>query len=389
MVTVSQTVSMRRTWDIFCSVVDNFGDIGVCWRLARRLSVGLGQQVRLWVDDLASFQRLVSAVDVLQAVQHIDGVEVRHWREPFPDIAPAEIVVEGFGVRLPDRFTEAMAATRPSPVWINLEYLSAEPWVDGHHGLPSPHPRLPLTKYFFFPGFSADTGGVIIEGDLLAARDAFQCDAAVARRFRRQIGIEDGEKARTWISLFCYHAGALPSLVEAWAADAHGVGCVVAEGYARAQIEKIAGQPLVQGSTVRIGQLSLHAMPFLPLDDYDRLLWSCDLNFVRGEDSFVRAQLAARPLIWQAYPQEAETHLVKSAAFRDRYVQTMAPADATAYGALFDAWNRHGGDCGATWAEFARRLPAFRAHSGAWAATVAGNGDLAVNLAKFCEDRLE
>ena len=28
---------MRVTWDIFCSVVDNFGDIGVTWRLARQL----------------------------------------------------------------------------------------------------------------------------------------------------------------------------------------------------------------------------------------------------------------------------------------------------------------------------------------------------------------
>ena len=49
-----EPIPVRRTWDIFCSVVDNFGDIGVCWRLARRLSAGLGQQVRLWVDDLAA-----------------------------------------------------------------------------------------------------------------------------------------------------------------------------------------------------------------------------------------------------------------------------------------------------------------------------------------------
>ncbi|WP_187492385.1 elongation factor P maturation arginine rhamnosyltransferase EarP, partial [Pantoea agglomerans] len=26
---------MKVTWDIFCTVVDNYGDIGVTWRLAR------------------------------------------------------------------------------------------------------------------------------------------------------------------------------------------------------------------------------------------------------------------------------------------------------------------------------------------------------------------
>jgi hypothetical protein len=26
--------AMQLHWDIFCRVIDNFGDIGVCWRLA-------------------------------------------------------------------------------------------------------------------------------------------------------------------------------------------------------------------------------------------------------------------------------------------------------------------------------------------------------------------
>ena len=46
------------SWDIFCTVVDNYGDIGVCWRLARQLAAEHGFAVRLWVDDLASFARL-------------------------------------------------------------------------------------------------------------------------------------------------------------------------------------------------------------------------------------------------------------------------------------------------------------------------------------------
>ena len=380
---------MRRSWDIFCSVVDNFGDIGVCWRLARRLAAGLGQQVRLWVDDLASFKHLMAAVDVSLATQVIENVEVRHWREPFPDVAPAQIVVEGFGVRLPERFIEAMAKMSPAPVWINLEYLSAEAWVDEHHGCPSPHPRLALTKYFFFPGFSRATGGVLIEDCLFADRNALQSDPGGARRLRSDIGVSAGNDERTWISLFCYESAALPSLIRAWVADARGIACIVADGFARTQIERIAGRPLRQGAPVEIGNLSLHAIPFLNLEQYDRLLWSCDLNFVRGEDSFVRAQLAARPLIWQAYRQEDSAHLVKTAAFRERYVQALSAADAGSYAALFDAWNRQDHDCGTLWPEFARRLPAFRANAAQWAAKLAENGDLAANLVRFCEDRLE
>ncbi len=379
----------RRSWDIFCSVVDNFGDIGVCWRLARRLSHGLGQNVRLWVDDLGSFKRLRPEVDVAMSAQKVGAVDVRHWTSQFPDVGPAQIVVEGFGVRLPDAYLEAMAALRPAPVWINLEYLSAEPWVDEHHGLPSPHPRLPLTKYFFFPGFTRATGGVLIEDGLLDARNAFQADAEAMTRFRRSIGLAGAGAHARWVSLFCYENAALPALVAAWAADAHGIQCIVPEGYALAQVEKIVARKIAVGTSADIGRLTVHAIPFLDLDQYDRLLWSCDLNFVRGEESFVRAQLAARPLIWQAYPQDADAHLDKSAAFLTRYMDVLNEADREAGAALFDGWNRQSINGGAVWPAFAGRLGAFSANAVRWADKIAENGDLAVNLAKFCEDQLE
>ncbi len=380
---------MPRSWDIFCSVVDNFGDIGVCWRLARRLSPGLGQNVRLWIDDLRSFQRLCAQVDVAKPVQRVGDVEVRHWPAAFPEITPADIVVEGFGVRLPDNFIAAMAARRPPPVWINLEYLSAEAWVDEHHGLPSPHPRLPLTKHFFFPGFTRSTGGVLIEDGLIEARRAFQSSADTAPAFRRAIGIHGDAGGSLWMSLFCYENAALPGLIAAWAADPKGVNCIVPAGHALSQIERIAGRRIALGTRAALGRLCLHAMPFLDFDQYDRLLWSCDLNFVRGEDSFVRAQLAARPLIWQAYPQDEEAHLRKTAAFAARYTHAMAASEANACGRLFDGWNRQTVDCGAAWPDYRNCLEKFAANALDWAGQVAENGDLAANLAKFCEDRLE
>lgn len=380
---------VQRHWDIFCSVVDNFGDIGVCWRLARRLSSGLGQPVRLWVDDLRSFQRLCNAVDPVQLTQTVEGVEIRHWRAQFSEVAPADIVIEAFGVKLPDAFVKAMLVQHPAPVWINLEYLSAEAWVDAHHGLPSPHPRLPLTKYFFFPGFTAATGGVLIEDGLFAVRDAFQADSGAQQAFRRMIGVRPGEPDATWVSLFCYENAALPALVSAWAADTRGVNCIVPEGYALAQLARLAGQAITPGSCAQIGHLRIHAIAFLELDQYDRLLWSCDLNFVRGEESFVRAQLAARPMIWQAYPQDAHAHLEKTAAFRQRYCKQLRSADAQVYGDLFDAWNRQSADCGAYWPALRSRFAPLAAHAADWARQLGEIGDLAANLARFCEDRLK
>jgi uncharacterized repeat protein (TIGR03837 family) len=379
----------QRSWDIFCSVVDNFGDIGVCWRLARRLVSGLEHTVRLWVDDLASFHRLCPQIELAMPLQIIGGVEVRQWPQDFPDVTPADIVVEGFGARLPARFLDAMVARGPAPVWINLEYLSAESWVDSHHGLPSPHPRLPLTKHFYFPGFTAATGGVLIEDGLAAARSAFQSNRRAQIDFRRSIGIDAPDRDGRWLSLFCYENAALPGLVAAWAADRCGINCAVPAGYALAQIETIAGRTLAPGSSVAIGNLRVFALPFLAADRYDRLLWAGDLNFVRGEDSFVRAQLAARPLVWQAYPQDDDAHLAKAAAFWTRYAAGLEVTAASPYERLFADWNRQSKACGDHWAAIADGTAAMQANALAWAARLAENGDLAVNLAKFCEDRLE
>ena len=380
---------MARTWDIFCSVVDNFGDIGVCWRLARQLSSELGQSVRLWVDDLASFHRLCRGVDSARASQRVGGVEIRHWSVPFPRIEPADIVIEGFGVRLPDACIEAMAARQPQPVWINLEYLSAESWVEGCHGLPSPQPGLPLVKHFFFPGFTSATGGLLMESGLAQARDAFQSDPAARAAFRRSLGLAPPDGAALWVSLFCYDNTALPALVEAWVADALPVVCIVPASKVLAQLTHITGQTIAAGTGIELGSLSIQAIPFLELDHYDRLLWACDVNFVRGEDSFVRAQLAARPLVWQAYPQEEGAHLRKTSAFLERYARALGSDVGPVYCALTEAWNREAADVGRGWTALRSHRQALADHARGWAGQLADGGNLAIRLAEFCENRLK
>ena len=176
-------------WDIFCSVVDNLGDIGVCWRTSRQLAAEHAADVRLWVDDLVTFRHLAPSLDVNAMVQRLGDIEIRAWKTPFRPVEPADIVVETFGCELPAAYVDAMAKRARAPVWINLEYLSAETWVDGCHGLPSPHPQWPLIKYFFFPGFTANTGGVLIERGLTQRRQTFQRDVAATREFLGGLGV--------------------------------------------------------------------------------------------------------------------------------------------------------------------------------------------------------
>ncbi len=147
---------MVHTWDIFCSVVDNFGDVGVCWRLARALAGERGQKVRLWVDDLASLQRLCHTIDADNAAQRVAGVEIRRWQSagkaPWPAVEVADIVIEGFGVRLPPDYIEAMAAARggrsgSSGIPVRRRLGGIAPWPAVAAARPAAH------QVFFLSGF--------------------------------------------------------------------------------------------------------------------------------------------------------------------------------------------------------------------------------------------
>ena len=398
--------AMPRSWDIFCAVVDNFGDIGVCWRLARQLAGEQGAAVRLWVDNLASFQTLCPELDCRLSVQTLRGVEIRHWSSPFsmavpnvPDVPmmPGEVVVEGFGCRLPESFLAAMVARTPQPVWINLEYLSAEDWVESHHGLASPHPQLPLVKYFFFPGFTERSGGLLAEQGLAQRREAFQRDAAAITAFRASIGVAPAAQGTLLTSLFCYEDAALPELLDTWISGGAAIECLVPAG---ATLQRVAshlgltlhGSKSRPGEAWHKGKLRLQPIPFLDQDGYDRLLWASDINFVRGEDSFVRAQHAARLLVWQAYPQDARVHLVKLEAFMDRYCQGMDSALAAPLRQFCTAWNQPAEgkpDWAGLWQSVLSAKPAWQASAQAWAAALGTAPTLADNLALFCQSKLK
>ncbi len=420
-----------RSWDIFCTVIDNFGDIGVCWRLARQLAQEHGHAVRLWVDDLASFARLAPAIDPAADRQRLAGVEVRRWvagsdeglggpvgesggqtagetvgesagelagksaGESMGDIAPHDAVIEAFACELPPAFVARMAQAQRKPVWVNLEYLSAEPWVREHHGMASPHPRLPLVKYFFFPGFEPGTGGVLRESLLGMQRRSFTDSPAAQARLWHRLGVTPIDGARR-VSLFAYPNPALPALLAHWRDGDEPVQCLMPSGPAAQQAFAWAGTDAAAaaspGAACTLGRLHLQQVPFLPQEQFDELLWACDVNFVRGEDSFVRAQWAARPFVWHIYPQADDAHRVKLDAFLALYRQQIGePAHAEAMTRFWHVWNGAAApeDVAAAWDGRRDALPGVARTAQRWQHSLAALGDLAANLVAFCESRVK
>ncbi|HJW04290.1 MAG TPA: elongation factor P maturation arginine rhamnosyltransferase EarP [Azospira sp.] len=384
------TSPTRLSWDIFCTVVDNFGDIGVCWRLARQLVRDQGQAVRLWVDNLASFRRICPEVDPTLSEQEVGGVRIGLWADPFPEVPPAQVVIEAFACRLPANYLATMATQEVRPVWINLEYLSAEPWVAGCHGMASPHPTLPLVQYFYFPGFTVDTGGLLREADLISRRREFLTHPERRLAFLSDLGVRPAP-AEVLVSLFCYDHQPISGLLDAWAEGSESMFCLVPEGPALAEISTWSKGILNRvGDSYSRGQLRLQVIPFLRQENYDPLLWCCDLNFVRGEDSFVRAQWAAHPLVWQIYPQEDEAHQIKLEAFLALYAATLPSAVQSHISAFWKAWNT-GGTSQAfqqAWLAYWQHRQLFADHARYWAEHLESQTDLAAGLVQFCLNKL-
>lgn len=372
-------LARRQRWDLFCSVVDNFGDIGVCWRLSRQLAAEYGVEMRLWVDNLEAFATLCSEVRIDTSVQLIGPIEVRRWPVEFPDVDVADVVIEAFACQLPASYIAAMEQSPSPPIWINLEYLSAESWVEECHLLPSPQPGSHLTKTFFFPGFTPKTGGLLRERGLLR-RIASQPNG-VDPELRRILGIDSvNRSAELWISLFCYENPCLVELVQVLVDSPGPVRLLAFPGPAIQQLEVWLQATLQVFEPVSRGSLTIQVLPFLSAVDFDSCLRECDVNFVRGEDSFLRAQWVQKPFVWQIYPQADDAHLVKLDAFLARYLSGFEYSDVIRR--LWLAWNRSG-PIRQPWNEFLAILPEVRRHGKEWADQLDQMTDLANNLVCF------
>lgn len=378
---------MRHHWDIFCTVIDNFGDIGVCWRLSRQLTCEYGQLVRLWVDNLHRFSCLEPTVNDELRCQVIHGIEVWHWRkssEEFEQIEPAEIVIEAFACELPENYLRKMLQRNIQTVWINLEYLSAEPWVKSYHAIPSPHPRLGLIKTCFFPGFESDTGGLIREKDYELQQTNCNKQATL-----QQLEIPFGRYDTIRISLFCYDSAPVESLIELLSELRVPILLIIPQGKVAQRIIALFGYSQYEAEMhMQLQQLTVLVIPFLEQAGYDRLLWSCDINFVRGEDSFVRAQYAVKPFIWNIYSQAEQAHWQKLDAFLDLYTTSMPLQMKSTVQELWHSWNGQGLMNKNVLLKFLSLVKPLEQHNKAWFEQLEKQNDLVSNLVQFVENQL-
>jgi uncharacterized repeat protein (TIGR03837 family) len=372
-------------WDIFCQIVDNYGDAGVCWRLARALSRLSSSSVNNVECDDSRIRLFCDDLNVLNVIAHGDavrhgaslGIEVLPWsaaESPAVLASVGDVVVEAFACHLPKPYIEAMVQktsqkTSPKPpIWINLEYLTAEAWADDMHLMPSPQNN-GLNKYFYFPGFTPKTGGVLLGDWDEVTSNSLNIPQSLSSAF------ESCRPKSKKISVFHYKQAPLDNWLDSvnQAALAHGE--MVDVFLCADQNVSAATQTSfsLADSAVKLIQL-----PFIPQEDYDYLLSVCDINLVRGEDSFVRAQWASKPFIWDIYPQSDLAHEVKLNAFLERYFEGVS-AEFRAIGISAMKW----GPASDWWSH----LSSWTSHSEAWRQKLMGLGHLEGKILDFVKSQ--
>lgn len=308
--------------DVFCKIVDNYGDIGVCWRLSQLLAKQHGLTVRLFIDDFNTACHIIPGLSAQSSTQRIDHITVSPWPETVSTLP--DIVIENFSCGLPEGYAGQIAqqqSTDQPMHCFNLEYLSAEAWVADYHLMPSTHPQLGYQKTFYYPGFSQQAGGLLREDDLSARQQSWQTPAA-ATAFWQALGLStQATQDCLKLSLFCYPQADYLGLITALQQHKQNITLLVPVRPTSDSAKQLDQQfDFDTHGQCQLGQLTIQKLPFLSQTQYDQLLYLCDLNFVRGEDSWVRAIWSGKPFIWQPYMQAEALHIKKLNAFLTEYL---------------------------------------------------------------------
>jgi uncharacterized repeat protein (TIGR03837 family) len=370
--------------DILCKVVDNYGDIGIAYRLARALSeLSDPIRLRLVVDDLAAFAALDPAVDPEADYQRVHDWEVFGWNG-----AGSEAARRAFLARRPRIVIESLACGRPdwleaiifdpseraSCLIVELEHLTAEGYAQEIHRMPSLTRSAFVKKVMFLPGFAAGTGGLIMDGGFVRSRERAASDAGRAGLRRELLASLEASAAaedacgRFWVCVFGYE---------------RDYGRIVADLSTFAQSRPIlvlaaAGKSsdcLLSAWSSAGESFPLVPLPFLPQERWDEVLLACDFSIVRGEDSWARASLSGKPFLWQAYPQDGRYQMVKVDAFLERLRPHFRAEPFDRLETLYCAFNDRERDGPAVTGE-ERLLPCLEAYEG----LLRGFGTFAVSL---------
>lgn len=274
--------------DVFCDVIDNFGDAGVCLRLCRDFSKK-NFEVRLFCNNVNILNKITNSEDNSNRF-----LSLLSWSDNINDYIPAEVVIQAFSVRLPEELIKKIK-TKKSTV-VNLEYLTAEPFAEDCHKLPSYSDG--IESYFFFPGFTKKTGGVVIEDSFL-----------------NKIKKKKSEESKS-ITLFSYENEKVKTVVNSLSKK--NLILNIFEGKGLNNFNNLFKLNLKTGDQFKLNEITVNVLPMVSQDEYDSYLIDSYINLVRGEDSIVRAMLTGNPFLWHIYPQEENAHKVKIDALFDR-----------------------------------------------------------------------
>jgi uncharacterized repeat protein (TIGR03837 family) len=276
---------------MFCQVIDHLGDIGVCLRLARSLKALADWDLRIFCNQADKARLLIDP--------QVDRVEWHAWPtdEACFEHVP-EVILCAFGCDLPlgvrrQLELQCKNPALPKTLWIHLDYLSAEPWVEDFHGLSSYKPD-GLIQQFYFPGFGEKTGG--LPGDPPSLLPSNQAQTSALRVFAY---VYKHAPLMTWL-----HALNLP------------IDLLTTEDLAN---HWQTARPTIYVTTTsceqhdEVGQAQIQFKTLAPCTQiaWDHTMLSCELLFVRGEDSWVQAMRSGIPWLWQPYPQELATMRAK------------------------------------------------------------------------------
>ncbi len=299
---------------LFCQVLDHFGDIGVSLRLARSLRAMTDWQLALFCD-----QRPLA--DMLTDPQR-DGVCWQAWPEPQSQLDPLpDVIINAFGCELPEAIREQMRQRKaeqsgPEVLWIHLDYLSAEAWVNNHHGLHS-YKADGLVQVFVFPGFGPDSGGLpggfaqLHPGEHPTAHSGAHSGAhsnahsgahssafpGAHRGLDHAVFASGQTQEQEALKVFAY--------VYETAALAPWLGAIDAHIDLRMPQSQLS--PALLDALRSCGQICVRGLAPCPQWQWDEAMQACDLLWVRGEDSWVQAMRSGIPWLWQPYPQTVQT----------------------------------------------------------------------------------
>lgn len=308
-----------KTLDIFCEIIDNYGDIGVVYRTAKELQkIFPKSKIRAFLNKLDEFKKINSQVLDLPS-QNIDGIEYitfDYLRDNANELLTAQVIIEAFGCQIPKEYMEI--AYDNSELLINLEYLSAEDWIEDFHLQSSPLGRGKLKKVFFMPGFTEKSGGVIADSNYLERIQR----VLENKEFYEKKYLSDIEDRENKIigTLFSYEKNFTPLLEDLKKLNKDVVILAMGEK-TQDSLRKILKNFSIEDfrNSLKYGKIEIRFLNFLNQEEYEELINIVDFNFVRGEDSFIRAVLTGKPYMWHIYCQEEYAHMDKIEGFLDKY----------------------------------------------------------------------